>query len=95
MDRIEEMAISVQGLKWIDIFRDLPKSAPQLHTLCIDSHPGTAFRSTTISSTTQNACDMLLSKRCEQNRDFIINPLAAGFAPQEHPSIALSWLVVI
>ena len=38
MNRVEEINLSaISGLKLAEIFRDLPKSAPQLHTLCIDS----------------------------------------------------------
>ena len=36
MNRVEEINLtSIQALKLEEIFRDLPKSAPQLHTLCI------------------------------------------------------------
>ena len=38
MDRIEEIGLTaIPGMMLEEIFRDLPKSAPQLHTLCIDS----------------------------------------------------------
>ena len=46
MGRVEEIDITTV-LTLEEIFRDLPKSAPQLHTLCIRSHSlcfvGTAF----------------------------------------------------
>jgi hypothetical protein len=39
MNRVEELKLnSTPGLTLKEIFRDLPKSAPQLHTLCIRSH---------------------------------------------------------
>jgi hypothetical protein len=38
MNRVEELKLySTPGLTLKEIFRDLPKSAPQLHTLCIES----------------------------------------------------------
>jgi hypothetical protein len=45
MNRVEEINLfAFPGLILEEIFRDLPKSAPQLHTLCIDSHSYAAFR---------------------------------------------------
>ena len=36
MSRVEEINLTaIPGLILVQIFRDLPKSAPQLHTLCI------------------------------------------------------------
>ena len=46
MNRVEEINLTVfPGLILEEVFWDLPKSAPQLHTLCIDSfhYSGTAF----------------------------------------------------
>jgi hypothetical protein len=44
MNRVEEINFSAfSGLTLEDIFRDLPKSAPQLHTLCIRSFSSSAF----------------------------------------------------
>ena len=46
MDRVEEISLTlIPRLIMEEIFRDLPKSAPQLHTLCIDSYrsAGTAL----------------------------------------------------
>ena len=38
MNRVEEIDITTTPRLILEIFRDLPKSAPQLHTLCIRSH---------------------------------------------------------
>jgi hypothetical protein len=44
MDRVEKIDITtISGSILEEIFRDLPKSAPQLHTLCIGRSYGTAF----------------------------------------------------
>ena len=46
MNRVEEINLFASpGLRLEETLRDLPKSAPQLHTLCIDSlrYSGTAF----------------------------------------------------
>ena len=44
MSRVEEIELSVvPGLVLEKIFRDLPKSAPQLHTLCLELLFGTTF----------------------------------------------------
>ena len=41
MGRIEVLQLTaIPGLKLEEIFRDLPRSAPQLHTLCIGGHGG-------------------------------------------------------
>ena len=39
MNRVEELKLTrISGLKLEEIFRDVPKSAPQLHTLCIERY---------------------------------------------------------
>ena len=38
MNRVEEINIATIPRRILEIFRDLPKSAPQNHTLCIRSH---------------------------------------------------------
>jgi hypothetical protein len=43
MNRIEEISIIVSGLICKDLFRGLPKSAPQLHTLSFQNYSPTAF----------------------------------------------------
>ena len=45
MNRVEEIDFTaIPGCILEEIFRDLPKSAPQLHTLCIDSPHSAAFQ---------------------------------------------------
>ena len=63
MNRVKEIKLTVIPVLILEEnFRDLPKSAPQLHTLCIQSHhspfPELHFRSMKISSTTPNASNV-------------------------------------
>jgi F-box-like len=43
VNRIKEISIMVSGLIWEDLFRGLPKSAPQLRKLCFQNYSSTTF----------------------------------------------------
>ena len=60
MNRVEEInLVSIPGLILEEIFRDVPKSAPQLHTLCIDSsaYPEIRFSEPNFSIREDFLCD--------------------------------------